>query len=101
MRKTERMLLGAAVAGILSAVSAGLVQAADKSAPAKGEMMKVAPGDVECLGVNACKGKSSCAGSGSACASQNSCKGKGWVKVSKEVCDQLGGTTKTDAPKKS
>jgi len=49
--------------------------------------------DVHCMGVNACKGKSSCKTADSACKGHNSCKGKGFVAVSKEVCDQLGGTT--------
>jgi len=48
-------------------------------------------GTVHCYGVNACKGKSSCATANSACKGQNSCKGKGYVIVTKEVCDQLGG----------
>ncbi|NOZ11432.1 MAG: hypothetical protein GXP09_10380 [Gammaproteobacteria bacterium] len=46
---------------------------------------------IHCMGVNACKGKSSCKTASSACKGQNSCKGKGYVKVSKETCDQLGG----------
>ena len=48
-------------------------------------------GEVHCYGVNACKGKSSCATASNACKGQNSCKGKGYVIVSKKVCDQLGG----------
>lgn len=46
---------------------------------------------VKCMGVNACKGKSSCKGAESAGKGQNSCKGHGWVAVTKEVCEQLGG----------
>ncbi len=46
---------------------------------------------VKCVGVNACKGKSSCKGPESAGKGQNSCKGHGWVAVTKEVCEQLGG----------
>lgn len=47
---------------------------------------------VKCMGVNACKGKSSCQTADSSCKGQNSCKGHGFVEVrSKDVCDQLGG----------
>lgn len=46
---------------------------------------------VKCMGVNACKGHSSCKTASSSCKGQNSCKGQGFVEVSKEVCDQLGG----------
>ena len=93
MKNTEKALLGAAVAGILSALTMGTSFAADKM-----EKKAAKADDVQCAGVNACKGKSSCASANSGCAGQNSCKGQGWVKVSKEACDQLGG--KVD-PKKS
>lgn len=45
----------------------------------------------KCWGVNACKGKSECKSSGHGCKSQNSCRGKGFVMVSKEACEQIGG----------
>jgi len=89
MRKLDKVLLGAAVAGILGGVVAGPVAAAKSK-------------DVECQGVNACKGKGSCGGAQHSCAGQNACKGQGWVKVSKDVCDQLGGTAQPlPAEKKS
>jgi hypothetical protein len=86
MTKRNKTLLGAAVAGILGAMASTGALAADKSDK---KMMKAE--DVQCSGVNACKGKSGCAGAKSACAGMNGCKGQGWVKVSKEACDQLGG----------
>ena len=46
---------------------------------------------VKCMGVNACKGHSSCKTASSSCKGMNSCKGQGFVEVSKAVCDQLGG----------
>ena len=46
---------------------------------------------VHCMGVNACKGHSSCKTANSECKGLNSCKGKGFVAVTKEVCEQLGG----------
>lgn len=47
--------------------------------------------DVRCMGVNACKGKSTCKTANSSCKGHNSCKGQGFVMVSEEVCGQLGG----------
>lgn len=44
-----------------------------------------------CMGVNACKGKSSCATASNQCKGHNACKGKGFVVVDKKTCDQLGG----------
>ena len=45
----------------------------------------------KCFGVNACKGKSSCKSPGHSCKSQNACKGQGFVTVTKDTCDQIGG----------
>ena len=53
----------------------------------------VAGESVHCMGVNACKGHSSCKTASSACKGQNSCKGQGFVAVSAEACEQLGGST--------
>lgn len=50
-------------------------------------------GDVQCMGVNACQGHSSCKTANSSCKGQNSCKGHGFVMVSAAACEQLGGTT--------
>ena len=46
---------------------------------------------VKCMGVNACKGMSSCKTATSACKGQNACKGQGFVSVSKRACEQIGG----------
>jgi hypothetical protein len=49
-------------------------------------------GNVQCLGIHECKGKSACHVIGShACAGQNSCKGKGWIEVPAEECKTKGG----------
>lgn len=45
----------------------------------------------QCTGVNACKGTSSCATSGSTCAGQNACKGKGWLPLTKKDCSERSG----------
>jgi hypothetical protein len=46
---------------------------------------------VHCVGVNACKGNSSCKTANNACKGQNSCKGLGYVSMSSEQCKQIGG----------
>ncbi|MES2217533.1 MAG: hypothetical protein V4501_03880 [Pseudomonadota bacterium] len=47
---------------------------------------------VHCMGVNACKGKTSCKTANNSCKGKNTCKGQGTVVVSQSVCDQIGGT---------
>jgi hypothetical protein len=49
-----------------------------------------APG--RCVGVNACKGQSSCRSARNSCKGQNACKGRGFVELTKEQCDQVGGS---------
>jgi hypothetical protein len=52
-----------------------------------------AAGEVQCLGIHECKGKSACHVIGShACAGQNTCKGKGWIGVPPAECKAKGGT---------
>ncbi|MDX2503619.1 MAG: hypothetical protein QNL62_03970 [Gammaproteobacteria bacterium] len=46
---------------------------------------------VKCSGINACKGSSACATATNACKGQNSCKGQGWIKASKQECEDKGG----------
>jgi len=74
----------------------GIALATAAAAMFAGAPLTASAGDeanVHCMGVNACKGKSSCKTASSACKGHNSCKGQGFVAVSKEVCDQLGGST--------
>ncbi|MBI3251951.1 MAG: hypothetical protein HYZ52_01340 [Candidatus Omnitrophica bacterium] len=49
--------------------------------------------DVNCMGVNACKGMGDCGGKGNSCAGKNACKGQGFVKVSSDACAKIGGKT--------
>ena len=50
-------------------------------------------GEVQCLGIHECKGKSACHVIGShACAGQNACKGKGWIAVPTADCQSKSGT---------
>jgi hypothetical protein len=46
---------------------------------------------VKCVGVNSCKGSSSCKTVNISCKGHNSCKGKGFVMLDKGACDQVGG----------
>ena len=41
---------------------------------------------VQCEGVNACKGQSSCKTAHNACKGQNSCKGQGFLELTKKEC---------------
>jgi heme A synthase len=43
--------------------------------------------NVQCAGVNSCKGQSACKSANNACKGQNSCKGKGFLEMSKADCD--------------
>ena len=77
----KKMLLAASVAGLL-AVS-GMVASANVAYAE----------DVNCIGVNACKGMGDCGGKEHSCAGKNACKGQGWVKLpSGDVCAKVGGT---------
>ena len=75
------------VTGIILAVSAAAAFALAPTVSTAGH-----GSHKHCMGVNACKGKSSCKASESSCKGKNSCKGKGWVKMSESQCDQIGGT---------
>ena len=82
---------GVMVAGAVAALIASgslTARAADEKAG----------GEVQCAGVNACKGQGSCAGEGHSCAGKNSCKGQGWVKASsaKECADKGGKVVKAE-----
>jgi len=78
MNTNHKVLLGAAIAGLLSAgslVTATAAHAADE----KGH----------CVGANACKGKSSCHTATNDCAGKNGCKGKGRTEMSKADCEKM------------
>ncbi|HEC19446.1 MAG TPA: hypothetical protein ENI97_08885 [Gammaproteobacteria bacterium] len=46
---------------------------------------------VHCYGVNACKGKNDCKSASNACKGKSSCKGKGFVAMSEDACEKIGG----------
>lgn len=85
----KRILLGAALAGVVSA-QVSIAQASDKAAPAAAA--KEVTG--ECHGTNACKGQGACGGEGHACKGKNECKGKGWTSMSEKACTEKKGTFK-------
>jgi len=92
MKKSEKLLLSAAITGLV--LSSGAAMAAKKTAKNTYVM---------CHGVNSCKGHGQCGGKVDACsgkngceasltcAGNNSCKGKGLVKMKKEACLKKGG----------
>ena len=121
MKSSEKRLLGAAVAGILSSGILSITARAADNGPDR-----CADSDsVKCYGVNKCAGQGACKGAAHGCGGMvngkekacggsfdqggNSCKGAGFLRVSKSVCEHLEGgslvplaTTKMggDAPKK-
>lgn len=50
--------------------------------------------DGKCIGVNSCKGHSSCKTATSSCKGLNACKGQGFVEMNKTQCDGVGGEFK-------
>jgi hypothetical protein len=103
LRKT--LVVHAALAALLSsavAARAGHHEAkgkdkakekAGKEGKAGKSAEKRADEKVNCLGVNACKGKSECGVEGKhGCAGHNACKGQGWITLTKKACDAKKGT---------
>lgn len=54
--------------------------------------------DVECWGINECKGTTACATALNACTAQNECKGKGYGFVSEKECYARGGELLQGSP---
>jgi hypothetical protein len=81
------MLARAAAGGpALAALAAALFLAA----PATTVAADQATG--HCMGVNACKGRSSCRSARNSCEGHNACKGQGFVELTRQQCDQVGGS---------
>lgn len=77
-KKAMGVAMAVAAAGMMSTTTPVFAASADSS--------------VHCYGVNRCKGHSDCKTASNACKGQAACKGQGFVKVSAEACDHLGGT---------
>jgi hypothetical protein len=81
-------VIAASVAGMFAAGATGI-----RPAKAGGE-------EVQCAGINSCKGTGSCHGNGHSCAGKNGCKGQGNTKTSKEDCMAKGGKVSGGEKKK-
>ena len=79
-KEIKGALLAAAVAALFTATGA----LAAEEAASEGKQ-------VNCEGINACKGQGSCAGEGHSCGGQNACKGKGVTQTSEADCKAKGG----------
>lgn len=85
-RSKKMTFLAASAAGLL-AIAGAMGNAA------------VVYADVQCAGVNACKGQGECGGKGHDCAGKNGCKGAGWVHQATEAdCITAGGTVVPSEP---
>lgn len=104
LRKTMQNTTGASLALGVAALFAGCAKdtatssgsSTSPTGSATDESMPATPdpksGNVQCLGINECKGKSACHVIGShACAGQNACKGKGWISAPTADCTSKGG----------
>jgi len=80
-KKATGIALAVAAAGMLS-TGAPVFAASDASSSAA---------KVHCYGVNKCKGHNDCKTANNACKGHGSCKGQGFVTMSAEACDHLGG----------
>lgn len=84
-----KSMKGFVIASAVASLFATGALAADKAPKKEG---KQATAQIQCAGVNECKGKGACGGPGHDCAGQNECKGKGWVSLTEKECKAKGGT---------
>ncbi len=89
-KKTLGATIAAAAALTFATAPVSTAFADDAAAPA------AASAQVQCFGVNACKGQSACKTAQNNCNGQNSCKGKGVMMLTPDDCKAKGGST--DAP---
>lgn len=88
--KASQKIVTAAITGLFAGALSTSVLANEKEAtPPKAEEAKG-----ECHGINSCKGKGECGGSGHSCAGKNECKGKGWLSMTEKECNEKKGTFK-------
>jgi uncharacterized membrane protein len=86
-QRTRRALLASAAAGFVLAATMGAPSVAHAE-------------EVECHGINKCKGTGECGGKGHSCAGHNECAGQGWIKLEKEKCLKIKGGRLTAGPEK-
>jgi uncharacterized membrane protein len=53
--------------------------------------------EVKCYGVNKCKGHNDCKTATNACKGHASCKGQGFIKMSQQACEEIGGSVNKPA----
>ncbi|MBV8801683.1 MAG: hypothetical protein JO131_01720 [Gammaproteobacteria bacterium] len=78
---------------LLSATLAAAAALTFASAPITSALAAGASGDVQCYGVNSCKGQSDCKTASGSCKGKNSCKGQGFKMMSNADCTKAGGKT--------
>jgi hypothetical protein len=67
--------------GVAIATAAALLFGTLAASTARAQEAKI-----QCAGVNACKGQSSCQSARNSCKGMNSCKGKGFVEMTRSAC---------------
>lgn len=90
MKTNNKVLLSAAISGIMLASATGISAQHSGSEETK----------VKCHGVNDCRGQGACEGVHDdgrkyTCAGGNECRGKGYIKTTKAECDEKGGRSET------
>jgi uncharacterized membrane protein len=84
------MSISTRISGASLAAATALLFAAGVGQAAEGDQA-TQEAQVNCYGINACKGQGSCATATNACQGQNSCKGKGVVRTTEAECKDKGG----------
>ena len=79
--------------GATIAAAAALTFATAPVSTAFADDAPAASAQVQCFGVNACKGQSACKTAQNGCNGQNSCKGKGVMMLTPDDCKAKGGST--------
>ena len=88
MDKSRRNKLKAISGAALAVAAAGLFLSGSAAAIAA----DTKEANVQCGGVNACKGKSECSTAKNGCKGQNECKGQGFKAMTASACLTAGGT---------
>lgn len=85
--KFQGAAVALAVAGLMGC-SAVTAESSSKTAASNSNTAEMA----HCYGVNKCNGHNDCKTAENACKGQASCKGHGFVALSAQTCDDVGGT---------
>jgi hypothetical protein len=87
--KTAKKVTGTVLATAAAALFLSGCATSESKPASSGSSASAA--QVKCVGVNACKGRSSCKTSASACKGQNACKAQGFVLMDSSTCGHVGG----------